>query len=181
MAEENAISQDQAMELRGLIANLLKLSGRQMEQRLAEHGIELTMLQLGVLRLIELYPDNTLSQLSRHMRLAPATLVPVVDVFVRSGHVARVEDPEDRRRTLLNLTENGLAMMDKIRLLKPDDRLMTALEQLGFSEVQHLLVSLRNLLTYLAVDDPEYAQVAEELRVLMSLAAHKRTSEGPTC
>ncbi|PZS34419.1 MAG: MarR family transcriptional regulator [Pseudonocardiales bacterium] len=56
-----------------------------------------------------------LSELSDHLRIAARTATEVVDALEERGFVQRQGDPEDRRATLVSLTDEGRRVSDAIR------------------------------------------------------------------
>jgi putative acetyltransferase len=63
--------------------------------------------------------------LARALEITPATASEVVDLLARRGLVERRDRPEDRRRTSLSVTPEGLARWEAARA-----RAMSALERL---------------------------------------------------
>jgi len=135
-----------------LTAMITRLAGRDLERRLAESGAGLSCLQYGVLRLLG-NRTATLSDVSSHMLLSPATLVPVVDALQRRGLIERGLDPSDRRRTPLSLTASGTAMLAQA----PHDHEYAAMEQvlesMGSDKSQLLRGLLGEMLAKLFHDD----------------------------
>ena len=149
-----------ALETRILLSIVNKWSARCLEQRLHAAGLPISSLQYGVMRLL-CRERHTISELSRKMALAPATLVPVVDALERHGYVARGRDPKDRRRTPLVLTEQGAAILSDIPPVVDDDVLVRGLAALGPEKRRQLLALLRELLGTLPDGAAMVAEVAE--------------------
>ena len=61
---------------------------------------------MACLRLLQHTPF-TLRELSDRMLVTPSTLVPVIDKLESEGLLVRGKDPDDRRRTPLELTERA--------------------------------------------------------------------------
>jgi DNA-binding MarR family transcriptional regulator len=53
--------------------------------------------------------------LAEHEGMAPATISKIVDSLVREGLVERVDDPTDRRASLLRLSARGAATLEELR------------------------------------------------------------------
>ena len=100
--ETNAL----AVQIRVLAAVVNKMAMRDLEQRLEARQAGVSGLQYAVLGRLR-RESVTLSDLSRRLSLAPATLVPVVDALELKGLVERGRDPLDRRRVPLYLTRGG--------------------------------------------------------------------------
>jgi DNA-binding MarR family transcriptional regulator len=56
-----------------------------------------------------------LSELSEHLRIAPRSTTEVVDALEQRGLVERRPDPNDRRATLVSLTDEGTRVGTAIR------------------------------------------------------------------
>lgn len=145
-----------AHEIRILASILTKIATRDMEQRMHASGVTISGLQHGLLHLLRNHP-YTSSELSRKMKLTPATLVPAVDALERHGLVERGKDPADRRRTPLVVTCAGRALLEQVPIVAKDDALVNSLASMDEQKQQHLLDTLRELVTML-VDDPAHVQ-----------------------
>ncbi len=56
-----------------------------------------------------------LSELSEGRHIAPRSATEVVDALESRGLVRRSPDPDDRRATLVEVTEHGLGVLDAVR------------------------------------------------------------------
>ena len=61
-------------------------------------------------------PDEPLSvgELGHRLHLDSGTLTPLLKRLEMSGHLRRRRDPDDERRVLVELTEEGLALRDSV-------------------------------------------------------------------
>jgi DNA-binding MarR family transcriptional regulator len=147
-----------AYELRMLLKIISKVSFQSFEQHLQSAGVNINGLQFGIIRVLQHQP-MTISELSRKFTLDPSTLVPVVDVLVKRGIVARGQDPADRRRMPLSLTDDGLALVQDITPIGRDDVMATTLAQLGEERSTELLGLLRELLRHLPNGEATLADI----------------------
>ncbi|SRR6266545_5611124 len=154
-----------ALEVRILLSIVNKWSARCLEQRLHDEGLPISSLQYGVIRLL-CRGQHTISELSRKMTLAPATLVPAVDALERHGYVTRGHDPKDRRRTPLALTELGAAVLAGIPPVADADALVRSLAGLGSEKRGQFLALLRELVGAM----PDGAEVVAEVAASVSHA-----------
>jgi DNA-binding MarR family transcriptional regulator len=152
-----------ALEIRILISIGAKLAVRDLEQRLLAHGLAISALQHGMLRLLK-QQHYTSSELSRKMSLTPATLVPAVDALERHGLITRGYDPSDRRRTPLLLTEAGINILARVPAVDDTDILVTSLRSLSADEQWQLLVLLRRLISTMTGDAAMVGSISENLR-----------------
>jgi DNA-binding MarR family transcriptional regulator len=89
--------------------------------------------------------STTLSDLSRKLSLAPATLVPVVDALEMKGLVERGRDLSDRRRVPLYLTTAGEATLERLPLVDGDDSLVRSITAMGSARASQLFDLLHEL------------------------------------
>lgn len=75
---------------------------------------ELTLSQLIALHIISARAPITMTSLSEALRSRPPATSEMVDRLARAGLVCRIPDPQDRRRVLLAVTGNAVAMIGKI-------------------------------------------------------------------
>jgi DNA-binding MarR family transcriptional regulator len=75
---------------------------------------ELTLAQLIALHIISARAPITLMSLSEALNSRPPATSAMVDRLARAGLVCRIPDPQDRRRVLLAVTGNAVAMIGKI-------------------------------------------------------------------
>src|SRR5256885_2598320 len=66
---------------------------------------------LAVLTHLELTGPLTVMEAARHFKRAQSAVSALVDRLERAGHVTRFPDARDRRRTLVWMTETGLALL----------------------------------------------------------------------
>lgn len=145
-----------AEEIRILSIVVSKAARRDLEQRLAEAGVGIGALPFAVLRVLK-HQAMTMSEISRAMHMAPASLVSAIDALEGAGLVIRGKDPLDRRRTPLSLTEQGSALLKRIPVTTHQDELVRSLAALGDEQAQHLLSFLRYLVHHMD-DGPEIIQ-----------------------
>ncbi|MCL5108938.1 MAG: MarR family transcriptional regulator [Chloroflexi bacterium] len=154
-----------ALEIRLLATVLAKAARRDLERRLADQANCVGALPYAVLWLLS-GRERTLSELSRLLLVTPATLVPVVDALARNGLALRRQDPFDRRRAPLALTERGRELLGRVPLLEGSDSLVRAAAALGPARLAQLLRLLRELVGNLTAGESVLADVASAVRCL---------------
>ncbi len=152
-----------ALEVRILANMLSKLAGQDLERRLQARGADISSLQFGVLRRLS-RASATISDLSSTMVLAPATLVPVIDALERKGLVRRGQDPRDRRRKSLTLTEAGRALLTGLPSVTQDDAVVKCLADMGNDKAGELVSLMRSLVANLSGDAERLDQVLAAAR-----------------
>lgn len=115
-----------------------------MDERLAAGETGLSVLQYGILQIIQKGPQ-TISEISRVQMLDPSTLVPAVDVLERNGLARRTKDPKDRRRSPLEITKEGQTLLASIPVLTDEDVLVKSLAQMSEAHQEQLRTLLREL------------------------------------
>ena len=118
------IAQDTHHQLSGLV---IERTAREMKLAfsrilLGEVGNELTVDQWVVLH--SLYNKGILSQIALGLECAKdaPTITRILDLLVQKSYVERLSDPEDRRKFLISITEEGRCMVEKILPLLSDFR-----------------------------------------------------------
>jgi len=164
-----------AAEIRIMFWVMAKTMREDMEKRLQAAGIEVSHLQIGMLRIVNHEGGKTISELSKTLMCDPSTLVPSSEGLVRKGYIHRVRDPQDRRRVLLYVTEEGLRVMDTLDAMPEDDVLLTCVRHMGTQDSQQLLAHMRQLVIYL----PSGASMYEQIQARMLAQMHP-TSQSDT-
>lgn len=155
-----------AIEVR-LLAGLLTRLAREAAERLL-HDVGLRhWAQHATLALLRDGP-LTSRELSYRLHLEPATLVPIVDALEVAGLLRRGQDPNDRRRMPLMITEQGLAVLERMPAVHPDDVLLKALNDLGEEKSRRLLQLMRELTLLVTQDE---SLVEDTRRTAQQLAA----------
>ncbi|MCL2139540.1 MAG: MarR family transcriptional regulator [Treponema sp.] len=89
-----------------LISKIKQVQGRVFAKLLTEHGISQFNGAQGRILFVLWDDDNiSISRLSGRTGLAKTTLTGMLDRLEKSGHVVRVFDPDDRRKTNIRLTK----------------------------------------------------------------------------
>lgn len=117
---------------------------RWMPELVSELGI--TGERYMVLFELALQPDMSLKGLADNLLTSPPTMSVMVNALVEQDLVTRIPDPEDRRRVLLRLSENGereLARAEAALL----ERYQNYLGELPREDQKRFVSSSRELLT----------------------------------
>jgi DNA-binding MarR family transcriptional regulator len=85
-------------------------------QSLAKGEVPLTLPQWRVLAIVNRYGAQNLKAIAHWMGVHPSTATRACDALVASGLLYRREDPEDRRRIVLTLSEAGQDLADSLLL-----------------------------------------------------------------
>lgn len=104
---------------------------------------DLTLTQYRVLVFLDA-GDRPASDVAALLDVVPSTVTSVVDGLCTRGLVARGEDPRDRRRVVLSLTEKGSAHLGEGDRVVAD-RLEKLLDRLPDAEAEGALAGLESL------------------------------------
>jgi DNA-binding MarR family transcriptional regulator len=105
---------------------------------------DVTPSQSRALRVLTRHGAIRLSGLSEHLRIAPRSTTEVVDDLEAKGLIERRPDPQDRRATLVALTEHGVAVGDAIRSASGTEA-ERVFDRLSATDRAHLARILRKL------------------------------------
>jgi DNA-binding MarR family transcriptional regulator len=79
---------------------------------------EITPAQFRALRVLRRNGVMRLSELSDRLQIAPRSTTEVIDALESRDLVRRRSDPDDRRATLVEVTEQGTGVLDAIRAVR---------------------------------------------------------------
>ena len=121
------------METKGgfYITQIKQLQDRIFEKLLIENGIEISSGQGRILFVLWKEDNLTVSEISRQTSLAKNTVSIVIDGMVQKGLLERTINPENRRQTIISLTEYAKSMREKYEAVSEQ---MGVLFYQGFSE-----------------------------------------------
>ena len=107
---------------------------------------DITPAQLRALRVLARHGPVRLSELSDHLHIAARSATEVIDALEAGGLAERRPDPDDRRATLVELTEHGESVLDAIRAARGSEteRLFGRLSQTDRAHLARILRKLRN-------------------------------------
>jgi DNA-binding MarR family transcriptional regulator len=109
-----------------------------------EASAEFTSVQFGALNLVHANPGIDQRMLGDHLQLDRSTIADVCARLERRGLIQRDRDPDDRRRNILSLTEQGEAVLAELlpRADRVHEVLVGGLTEPDRSELHRLLTLL---------------------------------------
>ena len=121
------------METKGgfYITRIKQLQDRIFEKLLMESGIEISSGQGRILFILWKSDNLTVSEISKKTSLAKNTVSIVIDGMVQKGILERNINPDNRRQTIISLTEQAKNMREKYEEVSQQ---MNVLFYDGFSE-----------------------------------------------
>lgn len=122
-----------------------------MAETFTQHG--LSAAGFDVLATLRRSPSHTLSpgELMATMMITSGTMTHRIDQLVRAGLITRTSDPQDARRALIALTDDGFARIDAA-IADHVETQKALLQNLTHQEVSRLDSLLRKLM---AASEPE--------------------------
>ncbi len=131
-----------------LLSMVHQLMGRVFNRLLREHGIELNSAQGRILFVLWEEDGIPITELAHATMLSKSTLTSMLDRLEETGHIRREHNPEDRRVTLIAVTERNRLLRDSYDQVS---REMTELFYEGFTldEIAAFEVGLRRILVNL--------------------------------
>jgi len=155
------------MQLHMLMGSVHKASAQSFEQLLNDSNINLSMLQVRIMRILQYEGDMTPSELSRKLMLDPSTLVPTVNGLVDKTYVERNRDPNDRRRIILSLTTNGKKLSDRLWEIPHEHIVVKAVEKMEEDDARQLLQLMQQLVSNLPDGDHILEQIDLRLKPII--------------
>jgi len=134
------------------ITQIKQLQDRIFERLLLEYGIEISGGQGRILFILWKTDHLTVSEISEKTSLAKNTVSVVINGMVKKGIVERNINPQNRRQTIISLTEYAKSLQEKYEMVSQQ---MNEIFYQGFSEdeqkqfEQHLTRILDTLTEYL--------------------------------
>ncbi|MCH5344538.1 MAG: MarR family transcriptional regulator [Acetatifactor sp.] len=121
------------METKGgfYITQIKQLQDRIFERLLLENGIEISGGQGRILFVLWKEDNLTISEISEKTSLAKNTVSVVINGMVNKGIVARNINPQNRRQTIISLTEYAKNLQEKYEVVSEQ---MNSLFYQGFTE-----------------------------------------------
>ncbi|QFG00699.1 MarR family transcriptional regulator [Psychrobacillus glaciei] len=106
-----------ASDLLQILFKTNHLLHQQFEKHIANYGIPdyLTGPRLRFLIVLEENPNIRMNDIAKQIGIQPRTVTQYVDTLEKEELLIRLPDPEDRRATLLQLTEAALPLIKKSR------------------------------------------------------------------
>jgi len=135
-----------------LISKIKQISGRIFDKKLKNYGInDLNNAQGRIIFSLWQKDNIPIADLARQTALGKTTLTSMLDRLEQSGHIVRIPDRKDKRKTIVSLTDKSKSLKDSYAAVSQE---MTALFYKGIPESQIddfeiiLKAILSNLINY---------------------------------
>jgi len=117
------------------ITQIKQLQDRIFERLLLENGIEISSGQGRILFILWKTDHLSVSEISERTSLAKNTVSIVIDGMVHKGIVEREINPQNRRQTIISLTDYAKSLREEYEAVSEQ---MNALFYQGFSEEEQI-------------------------------------------
>jgi DNA-binding MarR family transcriptional regulator len=109
----------------------------------------ITPLQYTALTVLERRSDLSTAALARNAFVTDQSAADMVTVLEQRGLIARLPDPADRRRRVLRLTEQGMALLDQLRddVAAVEARMLAALSPKQAADLRRYVMACRSALS----------------------------------
>lgn len=92
------------------------------QKRLREHGYNITIDQWLTIKALLENPGILQQELAGKIFKDNASVTRILDLLVKAGYVTREVNPEDRRKTLLEVTPTGVEIIRNVQALVLENR-----------------------------------------------------------
>lgn len=117
-----------------LISKIKQISGRIFDKKLKAYGItDVNTAQGRIIFTLWQKDDVAIAELARVTALGKTTLTSMLDRLEQSGHIMRIPDKKDKRKTVVSLTEKSKLLKDRYEAVSQE---MTTLFYKGITEKQ---------------------------------------------
>jgi MarR family transcriptional regulator, organic hydroperoxide resistance regulator len=138
--------------IRGINAALQKQSKELMR------SFRITGPQLGALRVLHLYPEISLRELSERMYLHVSTVCGIVDRLEMAGYLTRSRNTEDKRAVIICLTEKGLKTIKEVPI-SGFGAMFFSLQKLPAAQVRQISKAMKQLSKMMKIEDNDIRQI----------------------
>lgn len=134
---------DKILQVIPQITHFLRNEVRKLEQP------RLSLSQLRILYFLDHHPKSSLSEVAEQLDVTRSTMSGAIELLVQQGFVARLNDPQERRRILLSLTSAGRQYQQQIyqALLTSIEQRLISLSDKQSSQIMASLLLLESLFT----------------------------------
>lgn len=125
-----------------------KLFEKGFKKRVSGELKELSKNQPPVIRIIGLAGEIMPSTIGLYTGMEKSTLTRMVDDLEKKGLVCRKNDPQDRRKVLVSLTDKGQACFERLNQLS-EEMAEEVLQVMDEKEIEEYMKSLENVVKFL--------------------------------
>jgi len=127
------------------IEDAIKTYRKFAQKRIGEQGLDITIDQWLILNCLHLNRDIPQNQLAELTFKDVASVTRMIDLLVKKEYLIRSIHADDRRRFVLEITEKGQKIIEKVSLIVNENRSI-ALKGLSDDDVSQMQSSLRQII-----------------------------------
>jgi MarR family transcriptional regulator for hemolysin len=115
------------------------------QKKLKENGFKITIDQWLIIKTILENPAVTQQEIAKNVFKDNASVTRIIELLVKSQYLERKNNPEDRRKSNLTVTEEGKAIIIQVQNLVLENR-KNALESITKEELETMNVALKKII-----------------------------------
>lgn len=115
-------------------------------KKIREKGYKITIDQWLIIKSILENPKITQQELAKNVFKDNASVTRIIELMVKSNYLSREVDSQDRRKSVLTVTQEGKDIIEKVQNLVLDNR-KVALEGLSNKEIDIMNLALQKIIT----------------------------------
>lgn len=115
------------------------------QKRLREHGFKITIDQWLIIKSILENPTITQQEIAKKVFKDNASVTRIIELLVKSEYLKREVNSEDRRKSILHVTEEGKSIIQKVQNLVLENR-KNALKSITSEELETMNASLKKII-----------------------------------
>lgn len=116
------------------------------QKKLKENGFKITIDQWLIIKAIVENPTITQQEIAKNVFKDNASVTRIIELLVKSEYLERKDNPGDRRKSLLVVTEEGKSIIYKVQNLVLENR-KNALDTISTSELETMNLALKKIIT----------------------------------
>ena len=116
------------------------------QKKLKENGFKITIDQWLIIKAILENPTITQQEIAKNVFKDNASVTRIIDLLVKSEYLERKDNPDDRRKSNLVVTEEGKSIMYKVQDLILENR-KNALDTVSTEELEAMNLTLKKIIS----------------------------------
>ena len=116
------------------------------QKKLKENGFKITIDQWLIIKAILENPTITQQEIAKNVFKDNASVTRIIDLLVKSEYLERKDNPEDRRKSNLVVTEEGKSIIYKVQDLILENR-KNALDTISTAELETMNLTLKKIIS----------------------------------
>lgn len=115
------------------------------QKKLKENGFKITIDQWLIIKTILENPNITQQEIAKNVFKDNASVTRIIELLVKSEYLERRDNPDDRRKSNLIVTDEGKSIIYKVQDLVLDNR-KNALDTISTEELETMNLALKKII-----------------------------------